>query len=212
MAFFVIGLGIILAQKLYNKFLYNSSQANLTAVERTWINYREDVLEVCKESDIAPEYLLALIALECSGVKEIPSRFESHVFVKLQDVRSGTMPNFESITTHDIQSSSDDALKNLASSWGPFQLMGYQCFYLDIKLKDLRGQKAIYYGTKWIENAYGKSLTKKRYKDAFHLHNTGKPYPKFGPPRTHSRRYVPNGLKLMKEFKAMLAHENSQPE
>ncbi len=200
-------LAIILAQKLYNKFLYKSSQTNLTAVERTWINYKDEVLKVSSETEIAPEYLLALIALECSGVKEIPSRFESHVFLKLQDVRSGVIPNFESITTHDIEGSSDDALKNLASSWGPFQLMGYQCFYLDIKLKELRGSKAIYYGTQWIDKAYGKYLSKKRYKDAFHLHNTGKPYPKFGRPRTHNLHYVPKGIKLMKEFKTMLNNE-----
>lgn len=198
---------VFVAQKLYNRYIYAHSDASLTAVERTWLNYAEEVKKVSEELNVSPEYLLALIALECTGVKDAPSRFEPHIFVKLQAVRDGEKPNFESVTTADIANSSDEALKNLASSWGPFQLMGYQCLYLDIKLKALRGSKAVYHGTQWIKNAYGKYLDKKKYKDAFHLHNTGKPYPRLGPPRTHSRKYVPRGLKFMKEFKALLDKE-----
>jgi hypothetical protein len=201
---------VFVAQKTYNKYIYNHSQTSLTAAERTWLNYHKEVEKIGKKMDIAPEYLLALIALECSGNKEVPSRFEPHVFVKLQEVRDGELQNFESITAQDIANSSDESLKNLASSWGPFQLMGYQCLYLDIKLKDMRGKKAVYHGAQWIKNAYGKSLDKKRYKDAFHIHNTGKPYPKIGPPRTHSRYYVPRGIKFMKEFKLMLDKEAAQ--
>ena len=201
---------VFIAQKQYNKYLYNHSDASLTAAERTWLNYSEDVKKVSEKMQVSPEYLLALIALECSGAKEVPSRFEPHIFLKLQQVRDGELPNFEGITTNDISNSNDDALKNLASSWGPFQLMGYQCFYLGIKLKDMRGDKAVYHGTQWIKNAYGKYLDKKKYKDAFHLHNTGKPYPKLGPPRTHNRYYVPRGLKFMKEFKVMLNKEAAQ--
>lgn len=201
---------VFIAQKTYNKYLYDHSDASLSATERTWLNYADDVKKVSKELNVEPEYLLALIALECEGRKEVPSRFEPHVFVKLQEVRDGEQERYESITTQDIATSDDEALKNLASSWGPFQLMGYQCLYLDIKLKDMRGKKAVYYGTQWIKNAYGKYLEKKKYKDAFHCHNTGKPYPKLGPPRTHNRHYVPRGLKFMKEFKLLLANDSAQ--
>ncbi len=201
---------VFFAQRQYNKFLYNHSDASLTAAERTWLNYSDDVKKVSDELQLSPEYLLALIALECSGAKEVPSRFEPHIFLKLQQVRDGELPNFEGITTNDIANSNDDALKNLASSWGPFQLMGYQCFYLGIKLKDMRGDNAVYHGAQWIKNAYGKYLDKNKYKDAFHLHNTGKPYPKLGPPRTHNLYYVPRGIKFMKEFKVILAKEKKQ--
>ena len=201
---------VFFAQRQYNKFLYNHSDASLTAAERTWLNYSDDVKKVSDELQLSPEYLLALIALECSGAKEVPSRFEPHIFLKLQQVRDGELPNFEGITTNDIANSNYDALKNLASSWGPFQLMGYQCFYLGIKLKDMRGDNAVYHGAQWIKNAYGKYLDKNKYKDAFHLHNTGKPYPKLGPPRTHNLYYVPRGIKFMKEFKVILAKEKKQ--
>lgn len=112
---------------------------------------------------------------------------------------AGEIDNFEGIVPEDILNSDDAALKNLASSWGPFQLMGYQCFHLNIKiLRNFCGRKSVFYGAKWIKQVYGKSLQQKKYKDAFHLHNTGKKYPKIGPPRTHNRSYVPNGIKFMK--------------
>lgn len=204
-----VGL-LLVAQRFYNRYLYRHSEANLSTVERTWLNYSEDALKAGVEFNISPEYLLALIALECNGFKEVPSRFEPHVFVKLQELRDGEEETYESISANNIANSSDEALKNLASSWGPFQLMGYQCLYLDIKLKEMRGKNAVKHGARWIRNAYGKYLDKRKFKDAFHLHNTGKPYPKIGPPRTHNRRYVPRGIKYMKEFGELIVLQQSQ--
>ena len=104
------------------------------------------------------------------------------------------------ITHEMIADASDEALKNLAKSWGPFQLMGYKCLHLDVKVKDLRGDDALDWGAKWIKLEYGHLLRKKRYKDAFHYHNTGKTYPKSGIPKTHDPKYVDNGLKYMAYF------------
>ena len=42
-----------------------------------------------------------------------------------------------------IHDASDDALKNLATSWGPFQLMGYQVIPLDLNIADIRGDEAV---------------------------------------------------------------------
>lgn len=191
---------IAAAQKLYNRYIYKHSDANLNVVDRTWLNYHKEVESVSEDLEMPASYLLALIALECSGYKEIPSRFEPHIFEKLDKVREGKIENFEGVKPEDLLRSDDAALKNLASSWGPFQLMGYQCFHLDVKIKQLRGKNSVLYGATWIKKMYGNYLVKKRYKDAFHLHNTGQKYPKIGPPKTHSRYYVPRGLKFMKEF------------
>jgi len=196
---------LFVAQKAYNNYIFKNAEANLNVSDRTLLNYKKDVIMVSDDLDLPADYLLALIALECSGFKEVPSRFEPHIYKKLTKVRAGEIENFEGIVPEDIVNSDDAALKNLASSWGPFQLMGYQCFHLNIKIKEMRGRKAVFYGAKWIKLMYGKSLKKKKFKDAFHLHNTGKKYPKIGPPRTHSRSYVPNGIKYMKEFKLAMA-------
>jgi hypothetical protein len=100
-----------------------------------------------------------------------------------------------------LEDASDEALRNLSSSWGPFQLMGYKCLLLDIKIKDIRGNEAIYYGVKWIDLTYGKYLRAKKFKDAFHIHNAGKPFPKSGISKTHNPQYVKRGLKYMEVFK-----------
>ena len=128
-------------QKLYNRYIYTHSDANLTAVERTWLNYSEDVKEVSTELNLPTNYLLALIALECTGRKEVPSRYESHIFNKLIKVRDGDIESFEGIVQGDIINSNDDALKNLASSWGAFSTHGLSVFASGYKDKGTSGQQ-----------------------------------------------------------------------
>jgi hypothetical protein len=164
-------------------------------------NYGDDIMLMADSFDISPYYLKALCMLECSGRKYIKPRFESHVFEKLKQVKYGQLDKFEHVEQHMLTDASDEALKNLASSWGPFQLMGYKCLLLDIKIADIRGDNAIYWGIKWIDLTYGDLLRKGKYKDSFHIHNTGKPYPKSGKSRTHNPEYVTNGLKWMEFFK-----------
>ena len=60
------------------------------------------------------------------------------------------------------------------------------------------------HGAKWINKNYGDYLRKGQYKDAFHIHNTGRPYPIVGQPKTYHRLYVPNGLKYIEEFEQLL--------
>lgn len=204
-----IAIAIIVYKKYYNNNLYKNADFKLNTVERTWLNYGEKVMEVSSELELPADYLLALIALECEGYRDVKSRFEPYIFKKLQKVRDGKLENFEGIVKQDIYNSNDDALKNLASSWGPFQIMGYQCFHLDIKIKQLRGKNTIYYGALWIKKMYGEYLEKKKYKDAFHLHNTGQKHPLYGPPRTHNRKYVPRGLKYMKKFEKLIIEQKS---
>ncbi len=170
------------------------------AVARVKTNYGAEVKRYATEFNISPEYLQALMILECSGKKPAGKRFENHVYQKLRQVRSGHRMAFEMITKADLHDASDDALKNLATSWGPFQIMGYKCIHMNISLGELRGEKAVYYGIKWVDANYGKYLHKGKYRDAFHIHNTGHPYPTVGPPKTHDPSYVNRGIRYMKQF------------
>jgi hypothetical protein len=140
------------------------------------------------------------LQLECGGKKPAGSRFEKHVFKRLKEVRDGTRTNYENVKAHHLQDASDAALKNLATSWGPFQLMGYKCILLNVKIKDIRGPNAVHYGAKWINLAYGTRLRKGQYKDCFHIHNTGRPYPSNGRPKTHDPQYVPRGLSAIEKY------------
>lgn len=170
------------------------------SVIRTHENYGAEIDKLAAQFDLSPEYLKSLIILECSGLKKIKPRFERHIYKRLVDVREKRLDRFENLTYADLKDATDDALKNMARSWGPFQIMGYKCVWLDIQLKDLRGDDAVYWGVKWIDRTYGDYIRDGRYKDAFHIHNTGRPYPASGPPKTYDPKYVANGMMYMKYF------------
>jgi len=190
-------------QQLIPSKYYNSTIVKIKApfyVKRLYENYNNKVDILAKQFNLPAEYLKALIILESSGNNNIPNRFEKHVFTELKKVREGTRKNYENIIQKTIYDASDEALKNLASSWGPFQLMGYKCVLLEINVSDVRGKDALYWGIKWIDLTYGNYLRQEKYRDAFHIHNTGRPYPKTGKPFTHDPNYVSNGIKYMKVF------------
>ncbi len=172
-------------------------------LQLTQENYGKKVDILAKQFNLPSAYLKSLIVLECSGRKKIPQRFEKHVFIKLKHVRNRKIKNYGSITYSKLKGKSDKELRELASSWGPFQLMGYQCFDMkNVKVSDIRGEKALYWGIFWINQRYGNYLRKKKYKDAFHIHNTGKPYPLLGKPTTHDPKYVENGVLYIDYFES----------
>lgn len=164
-------------------------------------NYGKEIKILAGQFDLSANFLMALVMLESSGKKDVPARFEPAVFQKLKDIRDGRLSSLENITRNDIADASDEALKNLASSWGPFQLMGYKCLHLDVKIKDLRGVNSLYWGVYWIDRTYGDYIRKGRYADAFHIHNTGHPIPKNGKYKTYDPNYIKNGLEYMEYFK-----------
>lgn len=171
--------------------------------EAALANYGGQISKLARKYDLSAEYLMALIMLECSGRADVPPRYEPGIYKKLQDVRSGKR-TLEGISQAEISDASDEALKNLASSWGPFQLMGYKCFHLNIQIRDLRGDNSLEHGVKWINQTYGDYIRSGRYEDAFHIHNTGHPVQKPGKYTTYDKKYVPNGIKYMAYFKGRL--------
>lgn len=163
-------------------------------------NYGKAIDSCAKIFNLNSRYIKSLTCLECSGRTDRPNRFEKHVYKRLKKVREGKLTDYEGVTTQMLADASDDALKNLATSWGPFQIMGYKCLHLNINVADLRGNDAVYWGVKWINMEYGHLLKKGRYRDAFHYHNTGRVYPANGKPTTYDPNYVSNGLEYMKYF------------
>ena len=163
-------------------------------------NYGSAIDSAANIFKINPSYLKALCYLECSGRKVFDHRFEPHVFKRLKSVKFNMQDNYEHVTPDLLMDANDEALKNLASSWGPFQLMGYKCLLLDIKVRDIRGDESVFYGVKWIDMTYGKYLREGKYRDAFHIHNTGMAFPKNGKPRTYDPEYCERGIELMAWF------------
>lgn len=177
------------------------------SLQRTETNYGAKVDSLSKVFNLPPHYLKALITLECSGRTEFEPRFEPHIYRQLKQVRDKHQKSFGSIKYKTLKNASDEALKNLATSWGPFQLMGYQCIELDVVLQDIRGKNAVYWGMFWINKRYGKKLRREQYEDAFHIHNTGQPLPKDKISRTHDPKYIEKGLQYMQFFKTIPVNE-----
>ncbi len=163
-------------------------------------NYGSAIHDAAKEFDLPEAYLKALCMLECSGRSDPAPRFEKYVYTRLKMVQAGLKDSFEHVKSFHLRSAGDEAIQNLSSSWGPFQLMGYKCMLLGIRVKDIRGEEAAYYGVKWIDLTYGKLLRQGRFRDCFHMHNTGSLYPKNGKVKTYDPNYVKNGLKYMKYY------------
>ena len=94
-----------------------------------------------------------------------------------------------------MKNASNQSLTNLATSWGPFQIMGYKCIHLGLNVADLRGDSAIFWGIKWINKEYGYYLRKNKFEAAFRIHNTGDPNG-----NTYNSKYVSTGLSYIKYF------------
>lgn len=186
----------------------NKLELNKTITQKTYDNYGRSVKKASDKYNLPPDYLLALIALECSGRKLVPHRFEPHIFNKLDQVARGVTTNLEHVTAKELNGSTHKQMRAFASSWGPFQIMGYKCFEINTDVAGLKGSQSVMLGSKWIAQSYGALLAAGDFKSAFHLHNTGQTYPKFGPPKTYHRDYVPRGLKYMEAFREILTSDS----
>lgn len=178
--------------------------------------YQIEVERVASAYDLPTEYLLALIILECGGHESPRHRFEPKRFRQLKNLRDGKRRKFEYLRRGDLEGLSDGEIRALATSWGPFQIMGYHTLGLstsgeEVTVEDLSGPKAVEIGIRWVDENYGSLLRQKRYKDAFHMHNTGRLYPKLGGPKTHDPKYVPNGLSHLAYFANGDSDEEGQP-
>lgn len=183
---------------------YNLDILNKTVIKHSIANYKDKVIDLANTFDLSPSFLMAVIALESSGRAKVPSRYEKKIYKKLLLLKKGKIKSFENIKQQDLKKISKKKLKKLACSYGPFQIMGYKCFFLNIPFDSLIGDRNMYYAVQWINITYGKSLRTNEYKDAFHMHNAGRKYPKNNKPTTHDPNYVNKGLSYEKAFRELM--------
>lgn len=163
--------------------------------DRVERNYGNEVDQFSRDFKLPATYLKALIILESAGKKNVKPRFEKHVYKKLKMVKQGEIKEYEGLNYRHLKNTSNLSIKNLASSWGPFQIMGYKCIHLGVNVADLRGDSSIYWGIYWINKEYGSYLRQGKFDAAFRIHNTGKPNGK-----TYHSKYVQKGLTHMKYY------------
>jgi hypothetical protein len=172
-----------------------------TAWDKMKENYELEIEKVCDELKLPAHYFKALVILECGGEKPAGNRYEPHVFQRLKQVRSGKSKRYGKFTTKHLQLVTENTLKKMATSWGPFQIMGYHCISLGITLDELNGKEAIKNGIIWAKKNYGQYLEDRDFRQAFHIHNTGQTIPLNGIPITHDRFYIDKGLEFMEKAK-----------
>ncbi|TAF33660.1 MAG: hypothetical protein EAZ57_05105 [Cytophagales bacterium] len=189
----VLLLGYIAMSKL-RTFSYASAEDLVRK------NYSAEVKKICETEKLPAAYFNALIILECSGRKPSGSRFEPHVYDKLLAVKEGRSKSYMNISSKRLENMDESTLKQLATSWGPLQLMGYHCLTLGISIDELKGPNTLKHSIRWCKKNYGKYLDKKDFKNAFHLHNTGRTHPEWWFSRTHDPDYVQKGLGYMDRF------------
>ncbi|WP_448519791.1 hypothetical protein [Rhodoflexus sp.] len=194
--------GVLLYIALQPSPLQSNQQAAAVAfaLRKVDTNYGTQVDALSVKLGLPANYIKALILLECSANDPPGSRYEAQVFEKLQAVQRGEIAAYSGIRQEHLRGKSRTTLQQFATSWGPLQIMGYHSIHLGIHIDELKGDKSLYHGMKWVKQNYGHLLKKKAYQDAFHFHNTGKLYPKFGPPLTYDRYYVGNGLLYMQKL------------
>ena len=124
-------------------------------------------------------------------MKQFNPRFEHHVCKRLKQVKEGRRSRYEHVRKKHLADATSEAIENLATSWGPFQI---------IRVKDLRGDSSLYWVVKWIAREYGNYIRQGKYKDAFHFHNAGTPFPRNGKPRTYDTKYVERGMGFIEYF------------
>lgn len=82
------------------------------------------IAEACGASSIPPPFLAALVANE-SGGREGARRFEPRVFAKLKGVRNGKNRGPAPLEPRQLAGADEEALSQLATSYGLTQIMGY---------------------------------------------------------------------------------------
>lgn len=195
-----LGLVVVLVISAVLIFSEKSELTNPSGIDIAKKNYEKEVKKYSKKYSISSAYMMSLIMLESSGRESIKPRFENHVYIKLLKLKEGEIDRFENLTPNDLKKYSKSEVKDLAKSYGPFQIMGYKAISLGLSVRDFEGENSIKYGALWIEREYGDLLREGKFMDAFHLHNTGKVYPKNGKSKTHNPNYVKNGIEYMRYF------------
>lgn len=181
------------------KYTIESEFSNV--YDRTTKNYGKQIELTSKKFNLPAEYLKALIILESSGNKDVSSRYEHHVYKKLDSLRNHQIISYKKLKPYQLKDVTDAALKNLSTSWGPFQIMGYKCLELGVSVKELRGDSSVYWGVYWIDKEYGQFLKEKKYKEAFRIHNTGSPTGE-----TFDKKYVAKGIAHINYFNSLNNH------
>jgi hypothetical protein len=129
-------------------------------------------------------------------------RFEKHVYEKLKKLRNPLVfwrREWNGITHADLRGTSDEALVNLATSFGYTQIMGWWAIPLRISVRDIRDPlRHLEVAVRLLRLTAGVELKMFRFGNTLRIWNTGRPNGK-----TYDPLYVQNALDVMEEYKRL---------
>jgi hypothetical protein len=207
---------ILFVYVVYLWFFPNGLTFEKTEIDQTYYlgklraNYAHEIEEVCAEYNLPAEYFKALAILECSAEKPPQSRFEPKVFERLNEVKMNKKPNYSNLKHPQLKNLTEEQLRDMATSWGVFQIMGYHAYSIGIAPRDLQGSDGLRQSIVWIDKSYGQYLRKRDFANALHLHNVGKPIPITGEYETYSPNYIPRGLEFIKHFETEKINKDNE--
>jgi len=156
----------------------------------------DEITLAVKGTDIDPAYLAALISLESHPPGNRKSqRFEQNIYDRLLELKNDGK-NFGRIPRKTVMEKSDKELRDLATSFGLTQIMGFHCLDLGCNPEDLKGMYHLQWAAAWMQKNYGKKARERNWSSCFRIHNTGK-----SQGETHRRDYVERGLARMAYYK-----------
>lgn len=160
--------------------MYTERQAKALA-SQIHTRFGADIDAATNGTQISPAFLAGLISCEAGKdrkgqIKPAATRFEPHVYAKLQKLRAGTIRTYNQITRSQILDATDESLKALATSYGLCQIMGWHAINtLHCTVADLKDEsKHLHLAVKMLELTAGAYLPDEPSK-AMRIWNTGRP-------------------------------------
>lgn len=136
----------------------------------------KEISRATRGTDIPPAYIAAIISLESHPPGNRNSeRFEPYIFERLRELRDDNRA-FGKIKREILLSMPDSRLRELATSYGLTQVMGYHCLDLGCSISDLRGPYHLQWSVEYMVRHYGAHARKRDWEACFRIHNTGRPY------------------------------------
>lgn len=156
------------------------------------------IIDACRYSSVLPEFLAALIAGE-SGGDPAAKRFEKSVYNKLISVQRGYAAHYGALSSGDLKPLNDDAIRDLATSWGLTQVMGYHVARRPGGIAILKDPATHLKFALGLMGGFAERFqlnVKAEFAEMFRCWNTGKPYGE-----TFDPKYVERGLARIEIYK-----------
>lgn len=155
----------------------------------------EEIERATRGTAISPAYLAAIITLESRPPGNRDSRrFEPNIYERLKQARAGIRP-YGRMGPGLLGRMSDSHLREMATSHGLTQIMGYHCLDLGCDVRDLKSEHHLQWAVVWMHRRYRKYARAGKWEACFRIHNTGKP-----DGRTYHADYVQRGLRRMSYY------------